>query len=663
MKNKNKNKTYKKEFFDREYTAKEAYSRLWGYTRKYRFRIVLGVLCGLLTAGTLLPFFQVVQPALDKVGEHDLVVRMEQIEKLEAKSNVTEASKERVKFPKNEFGKKLSKASRLPSWFYEVEALAKKCGINLQTEDGAMDGALILMVLVVVPLVALMRMGLMFLNHYCLTWTGSHVVADLRCDILRHVNKQSMQFFGRIDVGQLMSRCATDPHQVQIIIQHILSELALAPFEIIIAVGYILWFAITNEMLPTLFMIVIGFPMFIVPVVTISRRVRKWSKRSLENTSVITSKIHEILTCIKVVKAYNTEEYELDKYKNVNKSLLKTTLRAVRLALLVGPAVETVGIILICAFVVWCFIANVTLSNVVPMLAPLLLIYKPLKQLAKLQSQVEQGRAALGRIFSILDVAMDLPEKKNPVEKKSFDTSIKFENVSFRYDTAQRDAVKNATFEIPRSSFVAVVGATGSGKSTLSGLLSRFYDPRDGRVLMDGVDLRDISNFNLRDLIGSVMQETLLFNDTIEENIKYGSPNATHEEVEKAAKLANAHEFIMSQPEGYSRVVGEKGFALSGGERQRIAIARALLKNPPILILDEATSALDTVTERLVQDAIDHLMENRTTFAIAHRLSTVRAADLILVMHEGEIVERGTHQELYDKGGLYRTLCNMQHTE
>jgi ABC-type multidrug transport system fused ATPase/permease subunit len=258
---------------------------------------------------------------------------------------------------------------------------------------------------------------------------------------------------------------------------------------------------------------------------------------------------------------------------------------------------------------------------------------------------------------------MDLPERKDPVLKKSFDSGIRFENVSFRYDTAERDAVKSATFEIPRGSFVAVVGATGSGKSTLSGLLSRFYDPREGRVLMDGVDLRDIANSDLRNLIGSVMQETLLFNDTIEANIKYGSPDATFEEIEKAAKLANAHEFIMSQPEGYSRVVGEKGFALSGGERQRIAIARALLKNPPILILDEATSALDTVTERLVQDAIDHLMENRTTFAIAHRLSTVRAADMILVMREGEIVESGTHQELYDKGGLYRTLCNMQHTE
>ena len=209
---------------------------------------------------------------------------------------------------------------------------------------------------------------------------------------------------------------------------------------------------------------------------------------------------------------------------------------------------------------------------------------------------------------------------------------------------------------------VAVVGGTGSGKSTMSGLLARFYDPQKGRITIDGVDLRDVAIGDLRKLVGAVMQETLLFNDTIAENIRYGTPEATHEQIVAAAKLANAHDFIMAQPEGYGRIVGEKGFSLSGGERQRIAIARAILKNPPILILDEATSALDTVTEKLVQDALDNLMANRTTFAIAHRLSTIRHADLILVMEEGHIIERGTHDELYAANGTYRKLCDMQKT-
>ncbi|MBQ2632339.1 MAG: ATP-binding cassette domain-containing protein, partial [Kiritimatiellae bacterium] len=222
--------------------------------------------------------------------------------------------------------------------------------------------------------------------------------------------------------------------------------------------------------------------------------------------------------------------------------------------------------------------------------------------------------------------------------------------------------VSHASFEIAKGKMVAVVGGTGSGKSTLSGLLCRFFDPQSGSIRMDGVDLREMRTADLRGLIGSVQQETLLFNESIEANISYGSPGATHEQVVAAAKMANAHEFIMSQPGGYDRVVGEKGFSLSGGERQRIAIARAILRNPPILILDEATSALDTVTEKLVQDAINNLMANRTTFAIAHRLSTIRGADLILVMDQGRIMERGTHDELYAAGGVYRKLCDMQAT-
>ena len=337
-------------------------------------------------------------------------------------------------------------------------------------------------------------------------------------------------------------------------------------------------------------------------------------------------------------------------------------MRAVRWGLLVGPTIETIGILLICAFLVWCFAAHVTLATVIPMLAPLLLIYKPIKQMASLQVSIETAQASLQRIWSLMDVDMKLPEKADAAPKTSFDDAIRFEGVSFAYEGADHPAVKDATFEIPRGKTVAVVGGTGSGKTTLSGLLARFFDPTAGRVTMDGVDLRDLRIADLRALVGSVQQETILFNDTIEENIRYGSPSATHEQVVAAAKMANAHEFILSQPEGYSRLCGEKGFALSGGERQRIAIARACLRNPPILILDEATSALDTVTEHLVQEALENLMKNRTVFAIAHRLSTIRNADLILVMDHGSIVERGTHDELYALNGIYRRLCDMQKT-
>ena len=653
---------YKKEFFDREYTAREAYGRVWKYARKYRFRIVVGIVCGMLTAGTLLPLFQVIQPTLEKVSANEQAIAQSSEPEAEIVAQPEAGAQVQAPAPKKHgLAKKMDEAAKLPSWYPKAEKIARKLGIELQDESGAMGGALVLMAIVIIPFVAFVRLGLIFLNQYCLTWSASKVVADLRVDILKHIQRQSVQFHGRIDVGQLMSRATGDPQIVQSIIQTMLSELARAPFEIAVSVGFIIWFAIANHQLPTLAVIFIGMPAFMLPVVSLGKMIRKWSRRTLERSSVVGSRIHEILTCVRVVKAYDTEDFENEKYETVNRTLFKTTMRAVRWGLLVGPTVETIGIVLICAFLVYCFAAHVTLANVIPMIAPLLLIYKPLKQMANLQVQIETAQASLQRIWSILDVNMELPEKPDAKEKTSFDGKIIFDDVCFRYDTADHDAVSHASFEIGRGKMVAVVGGTGSGKTTMSGLLARFFDPNSGRVTMDGTDLRDLRIADLRRLVGSVQQETILFNDTIEENIRYGTPNATHEQVVAAAKLANAHEFIMAQPEGYSRLAGEKGFALSGGERQRIAIARAILRNPPILILDEATSALDTVTEKLVQDALTNLMQNRTVFAIAHRLSTIRDADLILVMEHGEIVERGTHDELYAANGVYRRLCDMQH--
>ena len=659
---------YKKEFFDRDYTMREAYARVWPYARKYKLRIFVGLVCGMLTAGTLVPLFQVIQPTLERVSRNERIEALkaeiadeERDEAVRAEAGRQPAVAE-SQVPKG-LARELEAKSKLPGWYPKVERLARRCGITLQDESGAIGGALLFIAVVVIPLLAGARLLLVFLNQYCLAWAATRAVTDLRIDIMRKIHEQSLQFHGRIDVGQLLWRATGDPATVQGIIQGMLAELARAPFEILVSIGFIVWFAIQNKMLPTLGVIVVGLPAFMVPVVFIGKRIRKWSRRSLEKGSVVGSSIHEVLTCIRVVKAYGTEEYENRRFESVSRRLLGTIMRAVRCGLVVGPTVETIGILLLCGFLVWCFAAHVTLANVLPMVAPLLLIYKPIKQMSNLQVQIESAQASLQRIWSLMDVDMRLPEDPAAKPKATFDDRIRFEDVSFRYDTADHDAVSHASFEIERGRMVAVVGGTGSGKTTLSGLLSRFFDPQTGRVTIDGVDLRNLRTVDLRRLVGAVQQETLLFNDTIEANIRYGSPDATHEQVVAAAKMANAHDFIMEQPGGYDRLAGEKGFSLSGGERQRIAIARAILRNPPILILDEATSALDTVTEHLVQDALDKLMANRTVFAIAHRLSTIRHADLILVMDRGRIVERGTHESLYAANGVYRRLCDMQKTD
>ena len=663
---------YRKEFFDRDYTFREAYGRVWKYARKYRLRLAVGVICGMATAGTLVPFFQIVQPALHHVESHDAEVsRAETVSAPPAEAVPAapaaspapgEAAPGRGKGRRNAFERQIERNSKLPGWYPSVERWASRLGIEIQTETGGMAGALLLIVLFVMPTVALARLVLMYLNHYCLSWSGAHAVADIRQELFDHVERQGLEFFGRVDVGQVMTRMASDPQQIQIILSTVLSEVAMAPFEIFVSIGFIVWFAAANHMLPTLCLIFVGFPLFVVPVQALGKRVKKWARRSMERSSMVGSKIIEVMTCIKVVKSYNTEGLESRRYASTNGYFLKSTMRGLRISLMVGPTVETVGIFLICGFLVWCFAVDIKISDVVPMLAPLLIIYKPVKQLSKLQMQIETSMAALNRIYSLLDVHCELPERPDAVSKRTFDSVLSFEDVSFRYGTAESDAVSHATFDVPRGKVVAVVGGTGSGKSTLSSLLARFFDPSSGRITMDGVDLRDIRVSDLRSLVGAVAQESILFNDTVEANIRYGTPDATHEQVVAAAKLANAHEFITAHPDGYGRIVGEKGFALSGGERQRICIARAILRNPPILVLDEATSALDTVTERIVQDALSKLMESRTTFAIAHRLSTIRSADLILVMDRGSIVERGTHDELYAKGGVYRRLCDMQKT-
>ena len=657
------------EFFDKEYTAKQAYGRLYQYARKYRFRLLVGLLAGSVTAGSWVPIFQIVQPVLKQFQ----AAGAQQQGAVSALAPGTASEKAKGDGALKDSLKGLLKQEKraepgladdgLPDWFQKVERFGNRCGVTFRDKEGHMTGQMLLIGLFVMPLVMLVKMVTMYMNNYYLRWTGAKVVQDFRLDLFSHLQKQSLYFFGRIDVGQLMSRCTSDPQQVDAVIAHTLADLCRAPFEILVAFGFVIYFAIKNDMIETLVLVLVGFPLFLVPMAVLGNMVRKWARKALHRISFISSKMHENLTCIRVVKAYHTETYETERYREVNAYYVKSVLRAVRMELLITPSVECMGILLIGLFVIYCYFRHLAIHEIAPLLVPFLVAYRPLKQLGKVQAQVERGRAALTRIYSLLDTDFSLPLAPEPVRKAGFENRVRFDHIRFRYSSGSELTINDVSFEIPRGSIVAVVGGTGSGKTTLANLLARFYDPEAGSVTMDGVDLRQMDMGDLRRLIGVVTQETVLFNDTIANNIAYGSPLATREQMIAAAKMANAHEFIVSQPEGYERVVGEKGFALSGGERQRVAIARAILKNPPILILDEATSALDTVTERLVQDAINKLMANRTTFAIAHRLSTIRNASMILVMERGAIIERGTHEQLYALGGAYRNLCDMQMME
>ena len=657
------------EFFDKEYTAKQAYGRLYQYARKYRFRLLAGLLAGSVTAGSWVPIFQIVQPVLKQFqaagaqqqGAVSAPAAEVAAEKVKHEGSLDDSLKGLIKQEKR--GQAVVADEGLPDWFTKVEKFGNRCGITFRDAEGHMTGQMLLIGLFVLPFVMLVKMLTMYLNNYFLRWTGAKVVQDFRIDLFSHLQKQSLYFFGRTDVGQLMSRCTSDPQQVDMVIAHTLADLCRAPFEILVAFGFVIYFAIKNDMVETLVLVMVGFPLFIVPMAVLGNLVRKWARKALHRISFISSKMHENLTCIRVVKAYHTEAYEIERYRQVNEFYVKSVLRAVRMELLIAPSVECMGILLIGLFVIYCYFRHLAIHEIAPLLVPFLVAYRPLKQLGKVQAQVERGRAALTRIYSLLDTDFSLPLAADPVRKARFEDRVRFDHICFSYHGGPELTIKDVSFDIPCGAVVAVVGGTGSGKTTLANLLARFYDPGTGAVTMDGVDLRQMDMGDLRSLIGVVTQETVLFNDTVASNIAYGSSEATREQVIAAAKMANAHDFIMSQPEGYDRVVGEKGFALSGGERQRIAIARAILKNPPILILDEATSALDTVTERLVQDAINKLMANRTTFAIAHRLSTIRNANMILVMDQGAIIERGTHEQLFALRGAYRKLCDMQMME
>jgi subfamily B ATP-binding cassette protein MsbA len=646
-------KKNRQEWFDKEFSARDVYIRLFKRTKPYKWALLLGLLSGMIFGGSLIPVFQLLQPAIIQLQLAQSPT-VGQVQKLD-----DGGTKESTVLPHAVASSSIKKTS--PQWFTQIEEGARRYGISLTDQEGNVRSTFFLIMFLVIPVMFLVRMGSLYVNSYMLQWVGKRVVSDIRNDLFIHLQRQSLRFFGKMDSGRIMSRCSGDPNEVENLITHTLAEMCRVPFEILASLGFVIYFAIKNEMLEMILLAVVGYPLAMWPLFIIARKIRKHTREGMEYHAILRSDMMENLTCVRVVKAYHAEGVEIKKFAETNQEYLETSLRKLRAGLWVAPIMEVVTVMLSIVFLSMCFWKGKTLADIIPLLAPFVVAYKPLKSVGKIQMSLISGRVALMRIQSFLEINMSLPEPIAPVYKKEFERELIFDHVCFKYDKKAEELVADdVSFSLKRGQTVAVVGMTGAGKTTLANLLARFYDVEKGCVLVDGVDVRDIDVACLRKLIGVVTQETILFNASIAENIGYGMSESTLAQIEYAAQLANAHDFIMRHPDGYQRVVGEKGFVLSGGERQRIAIARAILKNPPILILDEATSSLDTVTEQQVQEAISHLMANRTVFVIAHRLSTVKHADVILVMENGRIIEQGTHDTLYAQAGVYRQLCDVQ---
>jgi subfamily B ATP-binding cassette protein MsbA len=607
------------------------YRRLFTtFARPYVWRLVLGVLAGMIAGGSVAGAL-VVMPSVLRI--------------LQGQQSPDEV---------------LSTVTKDKDGLSSLRQLADALGVPLQSEDGRITVYLVVLVVTVMLAFFLFQAVGQYINRYMLRWVGARVVTDIRTRLFRHLQDQSLAFYGREDVGKLISRCTYDTSTVEHAIAHTFADLVQAPVEVIAPLVVVIVLTAGNGLLGMMLLVLLCFPLCVLPVVYLGRRLKHYAVRVLGEVSVLVSRMQETFTGIRVVKAFHMEEYESERFERESEGYFRMVIRALRAEMLMTPLMQFVAISIACVFVVLCYLRSVEFAILGTVGLAAMQAYRPVKLLAKINVQLQRCAAATDRIFELLDADTSLPVSPNPVVLSGISDRIVFEHVNFSYETEGLRILEDIDFEIPRGSVIAFVGETGSGKSTIANLVARFYDPIEGRVMVDGHDLRDVDMESLRRLIGVVTQETILFNDTVGNNIRYGRLGASMEEVIEAAKQANAHDFIMEEPEGYDRMVGEKGCRLSGGQRQRVAIARAILKNPPILILDEATSALDTATEQLVQEAINHVMADRTVFAIAHRLSTIKHANQILVLDRGRVIERGTHDELLARDGRYRKLCEMQ---
>ncbi len=507
--------------------------------------------------------------------------------------------------------------------------------------------------------VSVLKSAFNYGQNYLMNFVGNQVITDIRQELFGKMIRLPVGFHDANASGRLVSRVVNDVSLMANAVAGVLKDIFQQGLTFLAMMGVIFY---QNWQLACLSVIVV--PLAVVTMLRMGKRLRKLAASGQERMGDMASTLQETLAGIRMVKAYGREEAEAERFKQSNKAFLHTTMKAIQVSSLGSSHMEVIGVVGV-ACIIWyggflVINGSMTPGSFFSFLTAMFMAYTPIRRLSGSNNTIQQALAAAERVFSVIDLKTEQDKEQGTLIMPPISRSVTLEDITFHYEGQSLPALSDIDLTIRAGEMVAVVGSSGSGKTTLANLLPRFYEPSAGRILIDGVDIQSYTLASLRAQIGIVSQDVVLFDDSIRNNIAFGQRNATDEQIVLAARQAYAHDFVERLPQRYDTIVGEKGIKLSGGERQRIAIARAILRDPPLLILDEATSALDTESERVVQLALGNLMQNRTTVVIAHRLSTIQRADRIIVLDRGEIAEMGTHEELLGRGGLYKRLHAMQ---